>query len=160
MKIYQYIRISLVLIITCILIITTQLTESNNDTQKKYTIIFDLTNVVIKENQAGFAKKIGYGVLARYAITQWKNPGYRCLDMLDAISKHETQKPHITITLKNRTLPRCLVELHEGKKTCTQVMTEIKENIEHLDTQKFFSNYKEKKRSTIVVWRTLQIADR
>lgn len=110
----------------------------------KHAIIIDLTNVVIKENQIGFAKKIGYGVLASYAITHWKSPGYRCLDMLAAISEHETQKPHISLSLKTRIMPRCIVELQEGKKTCAQVKSEIAECIEILDTQNFFSGHKEK----------------
>ena len=93
--------------------------------QNKQVIIFDLTNVLIKENQIGFAKKIGYGRLANYAITHWKSPGYRCLDMLAEMSKHEIQKPHITITLQSRVMPRCLVEL--------------------LDSHRFFGSTKEKK---------------
>lgn len=113
-------------------------------TDNKHVIIFDLTNVLIKENQIGFAKKIGYGTLASYAITHWKSPGYRCLDMLAEMSTHETQKPHITLTLKTRTMPRCIVELQEGKKTCAETKTEIGQCIELLDTKKFFSSAKEK----------------
>jgi HAD superfamily hydrolase (TIGR01509 family) len=147
MKNYQRATISLLFIVTYITYIIAKNPQSFKTTanlQPKQSIIFDLTNVVIKENQVEFAKKIGYGVLTRYAITHWKNPGYRCLDMLAAMSKHETQQPHITITLKKRTMPRCIVELQEGKKTCSQVKTEITECIEHLDTQKFFSSAKEK----------------
>jgi len=114
------------------------------DTQKKHTVIIDLTNVLFKENQGEFAKKIGYGVLASYAITHWKSPGYRCLDMLAAISKDDTQKPHITITLKGRTMPRCIIELQEGTKNCSQVRTEIAQCIEMLEQTKFFSSIKEK----------------
>lgn len=151
MKINQYIYISLLLIITCTLAKIPKLITLTDTTQKKQTILFDLTNVVIKENQAGFAKKIGYGVLVGYTLTQWRNPGYRCLDMLAAMSTHESQKPHITLTLKNRTMPRCIVELQEGKKTCAQVKAEIMECIERLDTQKFFSNYKEKNLMTTIM---------
>lgn len=148
MRFYHYISISLLLIF----IYTIPQTSLNqkkiicsNEKCKKYTILFDLPNVLIKENQTGFSKKIGYGNLASYTITHWKNPGYRCLDMLAAISSLEEQKPHITITLKNRTLPRCLVELQEGKKTCSQARTEITQCIEQLDAQKHFSSNKEKK---------------
>ncbi len=111
---------------------------------QKQIIIFDLTNVVIKENQIGFAKKIGYGNLASYAITHWKNPGHRCLDMLEEISKLESQKPHIILPLEKRTMPRCLVELQEGKKTCAQARDEIAQGMHILDEQKFFSSVKEK----------------
>lgn len=159
MQFYKNKHISLLLIVTCI-VTSSFLAPSLYGARKtakhktpnshatavdnKHDIIFDLTNVVIKENQIGFAKKIGYGVLASYAVTHWKSPGYRCLDMLAAMSEHESQKPHITIKLKKRTLPRCLVELQEGTKNCAQVKTEIAEGIEHLDTQKFFSSAKEK----------------
>jgi len=118
--------------------------EKFMNNQEKQTVFFDLTNVVIKENQIGFAKKIGYGVLASYAVTHWKSPGYRCLDMLHAMSNHESQKPHITITLKNRTMPRCLVELQEGKKTALQAKDEILKTIEILDQEKHFNSTKEK----------------
>jgi HAD superfamily hydrolase (TIGR01509 family) len=151
MKTYQYINISFLFIVTYIIAKNPQTYTSIKTTEKKHTIIFDLTNVVIKENQVGFAKKIGYGVLTSYAITHWKSPGYRCLDMLAAMSNHETQKPHVTITLKKRTMPRCIVELYEGKKTCAQVKNEIVECIEHLDTQKFFSTYKEKNLMTNIM---------
>ena len=119
--------------------------QKTSTSEKKQVIIFDLTNVLFKENQIGFAKKIGYGELASYAITHWKSPGYRCLDMLDAISKSDEQKPHISITLKNRTMPRCIVELHEGTKKCCQARTEIAQCIEQLDKDSFFSSVKEKK---------------
>lgn len=118
------------------------------DAQKentKYTILFDLANVLIKENQLGFSKEVGYGKLASYTLTHWKNPGHRCLDMLAAISTHDNQKPHITITLNKRQLPLCLVELQEGKTTCCQAKTEIMKSIEVLDTQKYFTSHKEKK---------------
>lgn len=138
MKMYQYLSMSF-------LLISLQLTSAPNiQPSQKHAIIFDLTNVVIKENQIGFAKKIGYGNLASYAITHWKNPGHRCLDMLQEISNHETQKPHITITLQKRTMPRCLVELQEGKKTCAQARDEIAQAMQMLDEQKFFSSTKEK----------------
>ncbi|HSC25344.1 MAG TPA: HAD-IA family hydrolase [Candidatus Babeliales bacterium] len=118
---------------------------------KKYVILFDLTNVLIKENQVGFAKKIGYGTLASYTLTHWKNPGHRCLDMLAAISKHETQKPHISITLKDRIMPRCIVELQEGKKTCAETKGELTQSIAQLDTEKFFSSIKEKNLMTTII---------
>ena len=122
MKIFQCIGISFLLILTQS--ISAKKTTTPHTSQKNI-IVFDLTNIVIKENQIGFAKKIGYGTLASYAITHWKNPGHRCLDMLHEISNHESQKPHITLTLQKRTLPRCLVELQEGKKTCAQAKEEI-----------------------------------
>lgn len=118
--------------------------KTTKDKQQKQVIIFDLTNVLIKENYIGFAKKIGYGTLASYTVTHWKNPGYRCLDMLHHMSTHESQKPHVTITFKTRTMPRCIVELQEGKKTCAQTKNEIAECIELLDNTKFFSSAKEK----------------
>src|SRR5438477_12401769 len=92
-----------------------QLFVQNN---QKPIIIFDLINVLFKESYTGFAQKIGYAKLANYAITHWKNPGHRCLDMLNAISNQETQKPSVTIQLSGRTMPHCIVELHAGKKTC------------------------------------------
>lgn len=113
-------------------------------TQQKPVIIFDVVNVLFKESQVGFAQKIGYGILASYAVTHWKNPGHRCLDMLDTISKEDTQKPHISLVLNGKTLPRCIVELHEGKKTCIETKNEIKESIEALDENNYFSSPKEK----------------
>ncbi|HLC06913.1 MAG TPA: HAD-IA family hydrolase [Candidatus Babeliales bacterium] len=154
MRLYHYVSISFLLIF----IYTVTKTPHNqrkitcsDATCKKYTILFDLPNVLIKENQTGFSKKIGYGKLASYAITHWKNPGYRCLDMLAAMSALEEQKPHITITLKNRILPRCLVELQEGKKTCVQARMEITQCIELLDAKKHFSSVKEKKLMTTIM---------
>ncbi len=141
MKVFQCISISFLLILTQA---TSAKRTTTTPTPHKHVIIFDLTNIVIKENQIGFAKKIGYGTLASYAITHWKNPGHRCLDMLDAISNLESQKPHIVLTLQKRTLPRCLVELQEGKKTCAQAREEITQGIQMLDEQKFFSSVKEK----------------
>jgi len=155
MQLYRYLCISLLFIFMCTVITRPRKTNHTNntqstsfthteDTQKKHTVIIDLTNVLFKENQGEFAKKIGYGVLASYAITHWKSPGYRCLDMLAAISKDDTQKPHITITLKGRTMPRCIIELQEGTKNCSQVRTEIAQCIEMLEQTKFFSSIKEK----------------
>src|SRR5437762_14003532 len=131
MKLYRRTNISFICIFICTII--TFFSKSETD-QTKHAIIFDLTNVIIKENQIGFAKKIGYGRLANYAITHWKSPGYRCLDMLAEMSKHELQKPHITITLQSRVIPRCLVELQEGKKNCEETKVEIAQAIELLDT--------------------------
>ena len=152
MKIYHCITVSFFLIVACAIARSPRakkiITPSN---QEKSTVFFDLTNVVMKENQVGFAKKIGYGILASYAVTHWKSPGYRCLDMLHAMSNHESQKPHITISLKNRTMPRCLVELQEGKKTCAQAKDEIVQGIEHLDAQKFFGSCKEKSLMTNIM---------
>jgi HAD superfamily hydrolase (TIGR01509 family) len=141
MKFFEYIIVSFLLI--SIQSMSAKRTI-NAPAAHKHVIIFDLTNVVIKENQIGFAKKIGYGTLASYAITHWKNPGYRCLDMLHEISNHETQKPHIVLTLQKRTLPRCLVELQEGKKTCAQAREEIAQAMQKLDEQSFFASVKEK----------------
>lgn len=115
-----------------------------NFSTTKPVIIFDLINVVIQENQSEFTKKIGYGKLASYTLTHWKNPGYRCLDMLQKISSQENQKPHCTVKLQERIIPRCLVELQEGKKSCEEVKTEIMQSIEELDKQKYFSGIKEK----------------
>ena len=112
--------------------------------QQKPIIIFDCINVLFKESQAGFAQKVGYGVLASYALTHWKNPGCRCLDMLHAISKQNDQQPHLVMTLQEKTMPRCIVELHEGKKTCQEVKNEIKNAIEQLEAAHFFSSAKEK----------------
>jgi len=137
MRFYQYVSLSFLLIF----VYTIYSAEAQKD---KHVIIFDLTNVLIKENQVGFAKKIGYGTLASYALTHWKNPGYRCLDMLAAMSTHETQKPHITVTLNNRVMPRCIVELQEGKKTCAETKSEIMQSIEDLNANKFFGSAKEK----------------
>jgi HAD superfamily hydrolase (TIGR01509 family) len=141
MKIVQYVSLSFLLILT-------QSVAAKRATipqsAHKHVIIFDLTNIVIKENQIGFAKKIGYGTLASYAITHWKNPGYRCLDMLHEISNLESQKPHIVLTLQKRTMPRCLVELQEGKKNCAQAREEIAQAMQMLDQQNFFASVKEK----------------
>jgi HAD superfamily hydrolase (TIGR01509 family) len=143
MKLYRYSGISFLLMCICTMARAPKKINPTDNAQKQI-IIFDLTNVLIKENQIGFAKKIGYGTLASYTITHWKSPGYRCLDMLHAMSNHETQKPHITITLNKRIMPRCLVELQEGKKTCAQAKGEIAQCIELLDGKKFFSSSKEK----------------
>ncbi len=114
------------------------------ETKDQPIIIFDLVNVLFKENYAGFAQKIGYGLLASYAVTHWRNPGHRCLDMLHTISDSAEQKPHLRITLNNRTMPRCIVELYEGKKTCAEIKDEIRNAIEELDNNKFFVSSKEK----------------
>jgi FMN phosphatase YigB (HAD superfamily) len=111
----------------------------------KQAIVFDLINVLFKENYAGFAQHIGYSVLASYALTHWKNPGHRCLDMLQAISNNPAQKPHIQILLNERIMPLCIVELQEGKKTCQETHEQITNAIENLDKTKFFSSEKEKK---------------
>lgn len=110
----------------------------------KKVILFDLMNVIIKENPTGFAKQIGYGNIANYMLTHWRHPGYRCLDMLDAMSKQEIQKPHIHVSLKKKIMPRSLIELQEGKKTAAQAKDEILACIELLDTQQHFSSHKEK----------------
>lgn len=144
MKLYRYMITLFLLMFIC----TIPKTDIIN---KKHTIIFDISNVLIQENTTNFAKKIGYGKLANYTITHWKNPGYRCLDMLAAMSKHETQKPHITITLKKRVMPRCIVELQEGKKTCAQTKEEITQCIERLEVENFFSSTKEKNLMTSII---------
>jgi len=123
--------------------------SSHIPTQKKPTIIIDLTNVLFKESSSGFAPKIGYGVLASYAFTHLfsktpLNAGHRCLDTLAQISKDDAQKPFIHITLKNRTMPQCIVELLEGKKSCSETRDEITQCIEQLNKTDFFSCVKEK----------------
>jgi HAD superfamily hydrolase (TIGR01509 family) len=152
MKLYQCVSVLFLFIFMGTSLARTKNKQNvpSTDTQKPI-IIFDLTNIVIKENQIGFAKKIGYGVLASYAITHWKNPGHRCLDMLHEISNHETQKPHLTLTLQKRTMPRCLVELQEGKKTCVQAKDEITQSIKILDEQNFFGSVKEKELMTDIM---------
>ncbi len=118
--------------------------ENNAFLRQKPAIILDLINVLFKESYIGFAKKIGYGELTSYALTHWKNPGHRCLDMLHAMSKNTDQQPHIIISLNGRTMPRCIIELQEGKKTCAQAHDEIKNAIVILDQNKFFTSVKEK----------------
>jgi HAD superfamily hydrolase (TIGR01509 family) len=138
------------LIITSVAINARRMPKKNNNITtptnvvEKPVIVFDLINVLFKESYIGFAQKIGYGTLANYALTHWKNPGHRCLDMLHSISNHETQKPHVCLTINGRTMPRCLVELQTGKQTCAQTKEEIAQAIAHLDTAKFFSSIKEK----------------
>jgi len=157
MQLYRYLYISFIVLCICNATIKTRKPLENNsiipihlshkaseDKQKKHTIIVDLTNVLFKENHNEFAKKIGYGTLASYAITHWKSPGYRCLDMLAAISNEQSQSPHITLTLKGRIMPKCIVELQEGVKNCSQVKSEITQCIEELNKTKFFSSDKEK----------------
>jgi HAD superfamily hydrolase (TIGR01509 family) len=122
---------------------------------EKPIIVFDLINVLFKENYAGFAQKIGYGTLASYAVTHWKNPGHRCLDMLEEMSKTELQTPHLSISLQGRTMPRCIVELHEGKKTCSQAKNEIISAIEELNKENFFTSIKEKNLMTSIMELTL-----
>jgi HAD superfamily hydrolase (TIGR01509 family) len=144
-----FLFLSILLLACSISIIARRMSRKQNISSieqktEKPIIIFDLINVLFKENQIGFAQKIGYGTLTSYAITHWKNPGHRCLDMLHAISRNNTQQPHITISLNGKTMPRCIVELHEGKKTCIQVKKEIHESIDQLDKEKFFTSIKEK----------------
>ncbi len=143
MRFLRYTCISFLFVFMCI---TSGIKKRKtvSEQNKKYVILFELTNVLVKENQKGFSKKVGYGNLASYTLTHWKNPGHRCLDMLEAMSKHDSQKPHIITTFNKKILPRCLVELQEGKKTCAQVSAEIQEGIELLDTQNYFSSTKEK----------------
>lgn len=147
MRYIHFLIIPLIVIFICIF---AKKKHNNNDdipfhcATTKPIIIFDLFNVVFKENQSEFTKRIGYGKLASYMFSHWKNPGYRCLDMLEEMSKQNNQKPHCHITLQNRIMPRCLVELQEGKKRCEEVKREILHNIEMLDIQKYFSSAKEK----------------
>ncbi len=107
-------------------------------------IIFDITGVLFKENQKAFAQKIGYGKLASYALTHWKNPSYTCLDMLDTMSCDPIHKPVTEIKLKGRILPQCIVDLHLGTKMCVQVRQEIDQYIEQLDEQGYFASASEK----------------
>ncbi len=147
MQLYRYLYILFILIFICNPIITSRTSSEQNSIiplQKKHTIIMDLTNVLFKENHNEFAKKIGYGTLASYAITHWKSPGYRCLDMLAAMSNEQSQKPRIILTLKGRTMPQCIVELQTGVKNCSHVKAEIEQCIETLNEAKFFSSNKEK----------------
>jgi HAD superfamily hydrolase (TIGR01509 family) len=142
MRLHYILSISSLLIFIFIIPKTYKKIQSVDTHQ--HVIIFDLMNVIIKENSAGFAKQIGYGKIASYTLTHWRHPGYRCLDMLDAMSNCEAQKPHITVTLKNKTMPRSLIELQEGKKTASQTKDEILQAITMLDAQKHFSSMKEK----------------
>ncbi len=146
MRLYYSVHISFLLMCICTFYFAFSFTKVTKDRLEdtKKVILFDLMNVIIKENQAGFTKKIGYGNIASYTLTHWKHPGYRCLDMLDAMSKHETQKPHIHLTLKKRVMPRCLIELQEGKKTAQETKDEILKTIEILDQEKHFNSAKEK----------------
>lgn len=107
-------------------------------------IIFDITGVLFKENQKGFMKKLGYGKIARYALTHWKKPIYTCLDMLDTMSCNPIHKPVTEIKLKGRILPQCIVDLHLGIKTCVKVRQEIDQYIEKLDAQGYFASASEK----------------
>ncbi|HLJ31362.1 MAG TPA: HAD-IA family hydrolase [Candidatus Babeliales bacterium] len=142
MRMVYQTTISLLFILSCTSI-PRQKNSSVSTSDTKQAIIFDL-NLLIKENQMGFAKKIGYGTLANYTLTHWKHPGYRCLDMLAAMSKHESQKPHVTLPLQSRIMPRCIVELQEGKKNCADTKKEVLDCAEILDNQKFFGSAKEK----------------
>jgi len=148
MRLY-YLFLSFLLIFTCIPTQTKQNKAIYDD--KKYAVLFDVTNVLIKENQAVISKKIGFGKLASYTVTHWRNPGHRCLDMLATISTHDDQKPRVAIKIQKRILPRCFVELHEGEKTCAQVKIEIAHNIELLHTKKYFSSIKEKNLMTDIM---------
>jgi HAD superfamily hydrolase (TIGR01509 family) len=119
--------------------------------EQKPIIIFDLINVLFKENYNGFAQKIGYGALASYAITHWKNPGHRCLDTLHAISLQDTQKPYTTITINNRILPQCLIDLQEGTKNCDETRTTLQTAIQQLDNARFFSSSIEKNLMSTII---------
>jgi len=47
--------------------------------------------------------------------------------------------------MKDRTLPRCIVNLHEGKQTCEETRQAIIACIEKLDKERYFKSTKEKK---------------
>ncbi len=107
-------------------------------------IIFDITGVLFKENKNGFAKKIGFGTIARYTFTHWKTPGYTCLSMLNTMSCDSRHSPTTPIKLNGYLMPQCIVDLHQGSKTCAQTRAEITKYIEQLHTQNYFKSTMEK----------------
>jgi len=108
------------------------------------TIIFDIPGVLFKENIANLTKKIGICALASYAVSHWKNPATVCLNMLEKMSKQETDKPPDTLTFKGRPMPRCIVEWQQGYKPCDQVQSELNDYIEQIAHQNHFSSMQEK----------------
>jgi HAD superfamily hydrolase (TIGR01509 family) len=110
----------------------------------KPALIFDLINVLFKENYSGFAQRIGYSTLASYTLTHWKNPGNRCLDMLHHMSTNSHQRPSVALMVNDRQMPQSIVDLHGGIKNCHQAQQELAAAITALDQEKFFSSTKEK----------------
>lgn len=121
-------------------------TKSSNSSKEKNCIVLDLTGVLFKENKNEFAKKLGYGTLAHYTFTHWRNPGHTCLDMLNHISTHYSeQKPSTHIKIQKRIMPQCIVDLHKGTKQCPCVKDELLGYIEQMDKTNYFKSKKEKK---------------
>ncbi len=118
--------------------------HNNQPSHTSSAIIFDATGVLFKENKTGFAQKIGFGTLARYTFTHWKNPGHTCLDMLATMSCDPTHQPKTEIKFKGRVMPQCILDLHQGTKTCSQAREEIHEYIETLDNKGHFASRTEK----------------
>ena len=107
-------------------------------------IIFDLSEVLFKENKSAFIEKIGFVNLAICTIKNGKSPGQVCLDMLEKMSREKQYKPTVPAKFKGRIMPRCIVEWQQGYKTCNQVRNEIIHYIAQLDEQQYFSSDQEK----------------
>ena len=107
-------------------------------------IIFDLSEVLFKENKWAFIEKIGFVNLAICTIKNGKNPGQVCLDMLEKMSREKQYKPTVSAKFKGRIMPQCIVEWQQGYKTCNQVRNEIIHYIAQLDEQQYFSSDQEK----------------
>jgi epoxide hydrolase-like predicted phosphatase len=111
---------------------------------KPTAIILDLSGVLFKENTTVLRQKIGLATLASYALTHWKNPSTVCFDLLETMSKHNEHQPPVQFKFKKKIMPRCIVEWHQGYKTCEQVQTELVNFIEQVAQENYFSSEQEK----------------
>jgi epoxide hydrolase-like predicted phosphatase len=111
---------------------------------KKFTaIIVDLTDVLFTENKSGFTKQLGLKSLASYTLTHWKNPVESCLDILEKMSNEESVKGEYTITYKGRTMPRCMCEWQQGKKTYQDVQQELADFMKQAVAKGYFTSNNE-----------------
>ncbi len=137
-------KLHMIVTLLFIVVVTPIQLQTNSLSTKPTTIIFDMSGLLFKENRAILAKKIGIRSLASYAVSHWKNPSTVCFNLLETMSKQDRHKPPVTLTFKEKTMPRCIVEWQQGYKTCDQVRTELVNFIEQMAQKNYFSSMQEK----------------
>lgn len=113
-------------------------------------IIFDIANVLFKENQSAYVKKIGLGTIASYTISHFKHPASACFNTLETMSKRDHH--HGTpLFFKKKQMPHCIVQWQQGLISAQDLMDTLYKKIQQLHADNYFASTTEHKLVTQMI---------
>jgi FMN phosphatase YigB (HAD superfamily) len=110
-------------------------------------IIWDLGDVLFKQNRFGIARSIGLNHFAAYTLFDWKTPHIQSLffDVLDKCGSQKSENNSPIYSPDGIPLPPIMHDWLTGKISPTHLTNSVHKRIEELDSLNFFISDREKK---------------